>query len=135
MTNHEELRRLATEATPGPWTIHTEEVCSPIVAAMELSKLVHGSVFVPVLPMVVGSNGLATAVTGCGPTSVANAAYIAAASPDVVLALIDRLAEVEKDAARYQAIRNGIDIDVAVPHTKLRDAAIVQLEALKGPTP
>lgn len=43
MTNHEELRRLATEATPGPWTIHTEEVCSPIVAAMELSKLVHGS--------------------------------------------------------------------------------------------
>ena len=46
MTNHEELRRLATEATPGPWTIHTEEVCSPIVAAMELSKLVHGSVFV-----------------------------------------------------------------------------------------
>lgn len=111
MTNHEELRRLATEATPGPWTIHTEEVCSPIVAAMELSKLVHGSVFVPVLPMVVGSNGLATAVTGCGPTSVANATYIAAASPDVVLALIDRLAEVEKDAARYQAIRNGLEVD------------------------
>lgn len=107
MTNHEELRRLATEATPGPWTIHTEEVCSPIVAAMELSKLVHGSVFVPVLPMVVGSNGLATAVTGCGPTSVANATYIAAASPDVVLALIDRLAEVEKDAARYQWMRDS----------------------------
>ena len=88
MTDYTELRRLATEATPGPWTIHTEEVCSPIVAAMELSKLVHGSVFVPVLPMVVGSNGLATAVTGCGPTSVANAAYIAAASPDIVLALL-----------------------------------------------
>ena len=86
-----ELRRLSTAATPGPWTIHTEEVCSPIVAAMELSKLVHGSVFVPVLPMVVGSNGLATAVTGCGPTSVANAAYIAAASPDVVLALLDSI--------------------------------------------
>lgn len=108
MTNHEELRRLATEATPGPWTIHTEEVCSPIVAAMELSKLVHGSVFVPVLPMVVGSNGLATAVTGCGPTSVANAAYIAAASPDVVLALIDRLAEVEKDAARLNWIQRHL---------------------------
>ena len=108
MTNHEELRRLATEATPGPWTIHTEEVCSPIVAAMELSKLVHGSVFVPVLPMVVGSNGLATAVTGCGPTSVANATYIAAASPDVVLALIDRLAEVEKDAARLNWIQRHL---------------------------
>lgn len=115
MTNHEELRRLATEATPGPWTIHTEEVCSPIVAAMELSKLVHGSVFVPVLPMVVGSNGLATAVTGCGPTSVANAAYIAATSPDVVLELLadldalrTRLVEVEKDAARGRfMIDNG----------------------------
>lgn len=116
-TNHEELRRLATEATPGPWTIHTEEVCSPIVAAMELSKLVHGSVFVPVLPMVVGSNGLATAVTGCGPTSVANAAYIAAVSPDAILALLadldalrTRLAEVEKDG---RAIRRMLCLSVA----------------------
>ena len=31
--------------------------------------------------------------------------------------------------------KDGIDIDVAVPHTKLRDAAIAQIEALKGPTP
>lgn len=115
MTDYTELRRLATEATPGPWTIHTEEVCSPIVAAMELSKLVHGSVFVPVLPMVVGSNGLATAVTGCGPTSVANAAYIAAVSPDAILALLadldalrTRLAEVEKDAARLNWIQRHL---------------------------
>lgn len=105
MTDYTELRRLATEATPGPWTIHTEEVCSPIVAAMELSKLVHGSVFVPVLPMVVGSNGLATAVTGCGPTSVANAAYIAATSPDVVLALLDALDR--KDAAIRRIFDNS----------------------------
>ena len=115
MTDYTELRRLATAATPGPWTIHTEEVCSPIVAAMELSKLVHGSVFVPVLPMVVGSNGLATAVTGCGPTSVANAAYIAAISPDVVLTLLadldalrTRLAEVERDALRLNWIQRHL---------------------------
>jgi len=31
--------------------------------------------------------------------------------------------------------KDGIDIDVAVPHTELRDAAIAQIEALKGPTP
>jgi len=85
------LRVLAEAATPGPWTIYTDEVISPIVAAMELSKLAHGSVFTPVLPMVVGSNGLVTAVTGCGPTSVANADFIAACSPDVLLALLDAL--------------------------------------------
>lgn len=129
MTNHEELRRLATEATPGPWTIHTEEVCSPIVAAMELSKLVHGSVFVPVLPMVVGSNGLATAVTGCGPTSVANAAYIAAASPDVVLALIDRLAEVEKDG---RAIRRMLCVSVAhMPYMDDGEASDQEIDFLR----
>lgn len=129
MTNHEELRRLATEATPGPWTIHTEEVCSPIVAAMELSKLVHGSVFVPVLPMVVGSNGLATAVTGCGPTSVANAAYIAATSPDVVLALIDRLAEVEKDG---RAIRRMLCVSVAhMPYMDDGEASDQEIDFLR----
>lgn len=129
MTNHEELRRLATEATPGPWTIHTEEVCSPIVAAMELSKLVHGSVFVPVLPMVVGSNGLATAVTGCGPTSVANAAYIAAISPDVVLALIDRLAEVEKDG---RAIRRMLCVSVAhMPYMDDGEASDQEIDFLR----
>lgn len=129
MTNHEELRRLATEATPGPWTIHTEEVCSPIVAAMELSKLVHGSVFVPVLPMVVGSNGLATAVTGCGPTSVANATYIAAASPDVVLALIDRLAEVEKDG---RAIRRMLCVSVAhMPYMDDGEASDQEIDFLR----
>lgn len=129
MTNHEELRRLATEATPGPWTIHTEEVCSPIVAAMELSKLVHGSVFVPVLPMVVGSNGLATAVTGCGPTSVANAAYIAATSPDVVLALIDRLAEVEKDG---RSIRRMLCVSVAhMPYMDDGEASDQEIDFLR----
>lgn len=129
MTNHEELRRLATEATPGPWTIHTEEVCSPIVAAMELSKLVHGIVFVPVLPMVVGSNGLATAVTGCGPTSVANAAYIAATSPDVVLALIDRLAEVEKDG---RAIRRMLCVSVAhMPYMDDGEASDQEIDFLR----
>ncbi len=102
MTNkvdYTELKAKAEAATPGPWTVHTEEVDSPIIAAMELSKLVHGSVFTPVLPMVVGNNGLATAITGCGPTSSDNAAFIAAASPDVVLALIARIAELERDAA------------------------------------
>ena len=129
MTNHEELRRLATEATPGPWTIHPEEVCSPIVAATALSKLVHGSVFVPVLPMVVGSNGLATAVTGCGPTSVANAAYIAAASPDVVLALIDRLAEVEKDG---RAIRRMLCVSVAhMPYMDDGEASDQEIDFLR----
>ena len=91
MIDTKHLRTLAEAATPGPWTIYTDEVISPIVAAMELSKLAHGSVFTPVLPMVVGSNGLVTAVTGCGPTSVANADFIAACSPDVVLALLDAL--------------------------------------------
>ena len=107
------LRTLAEAATPGPWTIHTEEVMSPIVAAMELSKLAHGSVFTPVLPMVVGSNDLCTAVTGCGPTGVSNAAYIAACSPDVVLALLDALER--KDRVLREALeaieiaKNGLD--------------------------
>lgn len=145
MTNHEELRRLATEATPGPWTIHTEEVCSPIVAAMELSKLVHGSVFVPVLPMVVGSNGLATAVTGCGPTSVANAAYIAATSPDVVLGLlgdIDRLTErttgqldIRKYAEQLHALITKLHAAKGRYHTQQACCDLFDLVGLKNERP
>ena len=104
MTN-EELRRLAMEATPGPWEK---------VGMSYYHFQIHGK----------GRNGhesericmTTDAVSNDAPADVreANAAYIAAASPDVVLSLIadldalrTRLAEVEKDAARYQWMRDS----------------------------
>ena len=105
MTN-EELRRLAMEATPGPWEK---------VGMSYYHFQIHGK----------GRNGhesericmTTDAVSNDAPADVreANAAYIAAASPDVVLSLIAdldalrvRLAEVEKDAARLNWIQRHL---------------------------
>ena len=86
MTN-EELRVLAEKATPGPWCSNESRVYFPnLKGGFDLR---------------------------CAPRADANAAYIAAASPDVVVGLLDRIAELEKDAKRYRFIRVG-DPDNAV---------------------
>lgn len=65
--------------TPGPWQVYEQAILSPDMAKAELSTLVDGTKFVPVLSMVVGGpDGLCVAVTGCGPTSATNARTIAA---------------------------------------------------------
>jgi hypothetical protein len=101
------LRELAEKASPGPWTVHVEPVFSPFMACTELSRLANGTIlFSGTLPMLVDANGMCPAVTGCGPTSDANAAYIAAANPQAILELLDRCEKLEAEAARYRWLRN-----------------------------
>jgi len=88
--------------TAGPYTVHVVQVASPLIAAMELSQLVHGTKgFSGVLPMVVAANGLCVAVTGCGPDGEKNARAFSA-MPDLLAAaseaesLIPHLIDLDK---------------------------------------
>jgi uncharacterized protein YciI len=71
------LRKVAEAATPGPWVAEDGEVWRPS----------------PIADLAVAEAEL-----------VRNAAYIAAASPDVVLGLLDRLDAAEAKVARVEAL-------------------------------
>lgn len=81
----DELRRLAELATPGPWEART--------------FLVKGGAGLKDTIVHVGTS------TSLGPSrsheSVANAAWIAAVSPDVILSLLDRLERAEAALSWY----------------------------------
>ena len=96
-TRHEtpdvaELRRLAENATPGPWDSYRPH---PSYRAYAVDQV-----------MPAGHLGEAVATTQ-DVNAEENAAYIAAASPDVVLALLDRLAHMTeaRDNARAEVER------------------------------
>ena len=102
-TRHEtpdvaELRRLAEAATPGPWDFHRPH---PAYRAYSIEQV-----------MPEGHLGEAVAVTEEGAVED-NAAYIAAASPDVVLGLLDRLAHMReaRDNARAEVKRLTAKLD------------------------
>lgn len=114
------LRVLAEAATPGPWMRLFGE------------RTVYDR-------MEDGCRGIAIVRSDYSPPTqkeAANIDYIAACSPDVLLALLDALER--KDCLLNAACnalqlqprqtrevwKDGIDIDVAVAHTKARDAAI-----------
>lgn len=71
---HDELRKLAEAATPGPWTIHFG---------------LEGDVLVK-------RHGIYVNVAAAHDKPKANAAYIAAANPQTVLGLLDRIAALEE---------------------------------------
>lgn len=80
MTDHDKLRALAEEATPGPW--ESEECFSPSCWCKWIScapdKGMGGSI---ASPASIGRD---------------DADYIAATSPDVVIALLDEIAALKK---------------------------------------
>jgi len=102
MTDHDELRALAEAATPGPWDSeyvwqavrHIVRNCDFVQGADEFSD---GDGF--------GWN--------YGPRGEGDPAYIAAVSPDVVVGLLDEIAELR--AA----------LSVAVDEFRLADAATI----------
>jgi hypothetical protein len=134
-----ELRKLAEAATPGAWAVFSEPVLSPFHAAMELSRLPHGTPeFQNTLAMVVDDRNLVTSVTGCGKYSEANAAYIAAANPAKVIELLDAL---EAQAAEIERLKKLVvwnqeqrEIDLAIGE-KERNALRAELAALKAQEP
>jgi len=106
-----ELRRLAEAATPGPWRGTTIGTASQRDAAMQAAQAVLArrlsdgpDIEFSDLSWVrtEGDDSLNVAVVGNGPTSPENAAYIAAVSPDVVLALLAAIPAKPDDGERLR---------------------------------
>ncbi|WP_019101177.1 ead/Ea22-like family protein [Chromobacterium haemolyticum] len=85
-----ELERLARAASPGPWEYQTSNGWLRVGTTPANRGRMDGDIV---------ANDAA---------SPANMAYIAAANPATVLALLDRIAELEQDAARYAALRHAL---------------------------
>lgn len=97
------LERAAQEATPGPWDVWAERIDGDrsragdeLLQQVALTEAVGDHLYL------LNAGGKCPATTGCGPTSEANAAYIASANPAAILSLIARLREAERhrDEAR-----------------------------------
>lgn len=106
-----ELRRLAEAATPGPWDFHRPHHA---YRAYSIEQV-----------MPEGHLGEAVAVTEEGAVE-GNAAYIAAASPDVVLGLLDRLAHMReaRDNARAEVERLTALVEAVREYAAARQANI-----------
>lgn len=76
-----ELRRLAIQATPGPWKANYCEIRDTADKMIIYDEGGHSS---------------------------EDAAYIAAANPAVILALLDRVERAEADAERYGKIKKAV---------------------------
>lgn len=84
MTDYAELRRLAEAATPGPWHFcRDKDDCAMVTVAPGADCSTERS-FIAVAAWADNDD----------------AAYIAALSPDVVLGLLDRILELEKEPVR-----------------------------------
>ena len=91
--NIEELKRLAEAATPGPWKWLSDELLNEL----DMPALISDGVLVCDF-----GNEEQYYPTEGTPPSEADAAYIAAANPATMVALLDRLAAAEKDAVCFR---------------------------------
>lgn len=99
------LRKAAQEATPGPW----ERSARPSGPFWHISSdyTVGGERCVSGKQAVAAVHATNKRVTPVYAAMFeANARHIAAANPAAILALLDRLEQAEKDAARYRWLRN-----------------------------
>lgn len=93
MTPIDSLKKLAEAATPGPWMPFQERGVNEILIAGTAISVVHWQGFDA------ASTELKQQHHDC--------AYIAAANPQTILALIERCELAEKDAERYRWLRNS----------------------------
>jgi hypothetical protein len=100
-TDIEKLKELASKATPGPWDVWSEPCESVQDAERELCEQAQKSEPFAYAVYLLNAGGKCPATTGCGPTSKANADYLAAANPAVVLSLIAALEAAQADHLEY----------------------------------
>lgn len=116
MTNHEQLRVLAEAATPGPWSKHSNtdgwSASHDGIGSSEY-RPVHGASGEVIALIVAESSEHWVDLD-----TKSNATYIAAASPDVVLALLDELHPAHMDG--YEGGKQ-----------EARDAAHAEIDALR----
>jgi hypothetical protein len=127
VSDYSELKRLAEQATPGPWT-HCPSACSNPYSGKLYDHTVY---YVEPGAFSPGTRIAETMTQGSwahgNKTAKANAAFIAAASPDVVLALLSDLAAANR---RAEAMR-GV-VEAAQAWVKADDARVAASIKLAG---
>jgi hypothetical protein len=89
------LKALAEAATPGPWDVYSETIADKSAATAEFDYQVQNTEPFVGRVFMLNGDGKCPAITGCGPTSEANAAFIAASREAVpqLVAEVERLRE------------------------------------------
>lgn len=109
MTSHvsalEAIEKAIAGATPGPWDVWEEKAPTKTDAIAEMAYQVENSDPFAEAVYLLNANGKCPATTGCGPTSAANAAYIAACNPVAmreVLALARQAEALQRENAELR---------------------------------
>jgi hypothetical protein len=109
MTSHvspsETIAKALEGVTPGPWDVWEERTPTKADAVAEMAYQVENSEPFAEAVYLLNANGKCPATTGCGPTSAANAAYIAACSPDRMREVLDELYELRESALQFEAMK------------------------------
>lgn len=101
----EAIEKAMEGVTPGPWEVWEEKTPTKSDAIAEMAYQVENSDPFAEAVYLLNANGRCPATTGCGPTSAANAAYIAACSPDrmrQVLALARQAEALQRENAELR---------------------------------
>jgi len=105
----EELEKLIAEATPGPWGVWRERINGPEGAIRELTDQVRHTSPVGDELVMIDAGGKCPAITGCGPTSDANAdliVFLVNNAPAILEALTER-ASMAAEIERLRGIVRG----------------------------
>jgi hypothetical protein len=110
---------MTTKYTPGPWSVFAQPITGRGDAILEVVEQIMATEPMSDRFYLINADGKCPALTGCGPTSEANARLIAAA-PELVEALRATLNALEKldagetkVAARARALLARIEGDAA----------------------
>lgn len=107
----ERLEKLLAKATPGPWGIWFEQIDGKADRAIqEFVEQVHATNPIGNSLVMLDADGKCPAITGCGPTSIANASLIV----EAVNALPVLLSALRSQAEELERLRRALrDVGVA----------------------
>lgn len=118
----ERLEELLAKATPGPWGIWFEQIDGKADRAIqEFVEQVHATNPIGNSLVMLDADGKCPAITGCGPTSIANAALIVEAV-NALPTLLARIAALEEALREIAGVKYVMDDDIAKMQAAARKA-------------